>query len=275
MSDGWVEVLTAAAEASPETAAVGGVAYTFNKILGPTVNAIGTTLGDFTDYRMRNWLGIGARAQRRLEEEPDGEDESLTVHPRVAQAVLLEGSWIDDDIHQEYLAGLLVGARSKDGASDAAAYLARIVTTLTAAQVRLHYAIYRAYAGYWIDDGRECPVPWNDSNRYAEHAVVADSSRLITDFPGMPWMGLNREGLISDHGNPPGDESISRFAFVPSHLGADVFLHALGHPEAGPQVLCLSDQRRNELLAEGSRVVRLTLPEPAPVALQNVTIEAL
>ena len=65
------------------------------------------------------------------------------MHPRVAKQIIDEGSWCDDDVVQEYFAGVLAASRS-ESADDRGAMWASVIAGLSAYQVRTHYVAYRA-----------------------------------------------------------------------------------------------------------------------------------
>lgn len=258
----------------PQTAAVAGGTYALARVLGPSVNALGSALGDFTSYRMRNLLGIGEKVSRRLK---DDDDPDLTVHPRIAKEVLDEGSWVDDDLHQEYLAGLLVGARSSDGASDAQAYLARIVTSLTADQVRLHYLTMSAYAGYW-DGAGTCPFPFSRKDHFRHHAVRIEVDELAERFPRFDQTagGLVREGIMQEYGRPlVGSGTDPTYtAMIPAPLAFDLMLEALARPgRLGRQGLLLSREKVAAIAtANPHELLTLQIPDPEPPLLRTAHI---
>ena len=107
-------------------------------VAGPSLQAVGKAFGEWTDIRTRNLLRLGARLNSRSDESPG------TVPPRLLYRVLEDGSWLDDDVAQEYLAGILVGARSP-GDEDGV-FLANLISTLTSTQLRVHFAMYAALA---------------------------------------------------------------------------------------------------------------------------------
>ncbi|MEW1976677.1 hypothetical protein AB0301_16605 [Microbacterium profundi] len=113
-------------------------------VLGPSVRAVGRNLGKWTEYHTANLLKLSEKVERRLAESPESAEGE--VHPRVAKEVLDAAAWIDDDVHQEYLSALLVGARV-DGNDDSSMYDVRLVSGMSAGAVRLHHAIYSSYFG--------------------------------------------------------------------------------------------------------------------------------
>lgn len=268
----FAELLNNAAEHGPETAAVAVAGLGIRRVLGPSVAAIGDGLGEWTTIRWRNLLRLDEKVSRRLR---DDDEEDQTVHPRVAKEILDEGSWIDNDLHQEYLAGLLVGARSKDGASDSQAYLARIVTGLTAQQVRLHYLMISTYAGYW-DGAGDCPFPFNRKDHYRRHAVRIDVNDLTDKFPDFEQTagGLLREGIVQDFGRPlvPGGTDDTYTSLIPTPLAFDLYLHALARPgKLGRQGLLLPREHLARISQTNPELaITYPRPEPEPLATAHV-----
>jgi hypothetical protein len=271
----FIEVLnTAAAHGTTTTIAVSG-ALGLRRVVGPSLDAVGEALGRFSRYRAENILRIGEKAQRRLGDQPADEDEP-TVHPRVAKEVLDEGSWIDDDLHQEYLAALLVGARTRGGTSDAEAYFARIVTGLTAEQVHLHYATMVAYEGYWDGQG-ECPFPFPTQFRYSQHGVLVETEEVQSIFPRFEAVaqGLQREGILETYGHlgELHERTSTHLGLVPTRLGFDLYMTAIGGGVLSPTVVLLSRERLNAVLPQSSASIQaLSYPQPEPALFRTAEI---
>lgn len=112
-------------------------------VAGPSIQAVGQAFGEWTQIRVRNLLRLGERVEKRIQ---PGDDSDGSVPPRLLYKILEDGSWIDDDLAQEYLAGILVGSRSADGGNEDGVYMAHVLSTLTSTQVRMHYAVYQKFA---------------------------------------------------------------------------------------------------------------------------------
>lgn len=206
-------------------------------LVGPSLYKIGRAFGDFTDYRIRNVLRIGEKAARKVDVEEPG-----SVHPRVAQRILEDGSWIDDPVAQEYLAGLLAGARTAAGDDDSAAYFVNLVASLSSTQIRVHHAIYAAIRergtygslGHVEVRSRNCVFLPDDRLGDLETGPEAAAESLVV---------LHREGLVEtyhvggDGGSPftgsrPGDGAGFGLYARPSIVGTSLFGWAYGraHP---------------------------------------------
>lgn len=219
----------------------GTALYLGRKVLGPTIDEFAKDLAKFyTTWRSANFERILEKVKRRAGDIPAGEG----VHPRVARAVLDEGSWVDDDVQQEYLAGLLLTSRSKGGKDDSEAYYARIATNLTSPQTRLHYAIYSALAGRLPGSPGETPsdtgtpIGLQKGHTIAVTTTVQDAFEVA--LPGATGLfdldrstpqlvdaaiGLRREGLTEGHriGGTDGE-----FTITPTSLGALLYMRARG-----------------------------------------------
>ena len=270
-----MDLLNTAAANPPEAGGLVAAGWAITRVLGPSVSAVGNALGDWTDFRMRNLIKLDQKMARRLQQDDDPEQ---TVHPRVAKEVLDEGTWIDDDLHLEYLAGLMVSARSKDGVSDHQAYLARVATSLTADQVRMHYLMVSAYAGYWDGKGL-CPFPFDRKDHYRRHAIRATEEEVKEKFPRFDDVarGLLREGLLTDFGHAPDVKNDPYRALIPTPLAFDLYLQALARPGKLTHIaLTLSrEMLRNTAALHPDWGWLITYPDPEPELLTTAQVHDL
>ena len=248
----------------------------------PSLVAVGKAFGDWTEYRMRNLLGIGEKLNHRRdylgECQPSATSDAPAVevgegdviHPRVLYDVLEQGSWSDDDVAQDYLAGLLVSSRSPDGKDDSGAYFARIANLLTGPQIRVHAAIYGALAGTMIP-GDDLSIATKATDpRLRVIAEPSDVAATLGSEAGYEaWakimtslMGLYREGLIGDYSfnayaTPTAGPEM--FAASPTSLGAHLYLRARG----------VVDARADALRQRGTRLQPF-LPEPRKLTTARI-----
>lgn len=196
-------------------------------LLGPSIRAVGRNLGKWTDYHTSNLLSLSEKVERRLRADGDEADDH-EVHPRVAKEVMDAAAWVDDDLHQEYLAALLVGARSPGGRDDAAMYDVKLVTSLPAAAVRLHYALYSSYFGT-VPSLKERAgrtfLHVSRLERLTLSAPVGQLTELTGSFRmlGIANDALHREGLI--HAMAP-VAGVDEVQYVPNGFGASLFKRA-------------------------------------------------
>src|SRR5215471_14031340 len=113
----------------------------FIRMLGPAADEIGEALRRFTEFRLRN---VG-RVITKAADKAGGTDHGI-VNPRVAQVLLEEGSYCDDELIAEYLGGALAASRTPNGRDDRAVTWSGLVTSLSSLQVRAHFLVYREWA---------------------------------------------------------------------------------------------------------------------------------
>jgi hypothetical protein len=225
------------------------------KLFGPTLDSIGQALSRFTDYRLKNAEKITEKAIRKAGRALDEEG---SVHPRVAHRLIEEGSYIDDDVMQEYVAGLLVGnRRTKYQATDRAAYFVNLVASLTAAQVQIHHAVYSALVGT-AGQGRSLRSGLASSTctvicRGEDVLKIVSGSRKPHKYLEF-WPVVNetvdalkRDGLIEDYGiggsHPHIRSDEALFAAVPTVIGADLFMAAYGFPPVFPDTILTTSKQ--------------------------------
>ncbi|WP_296607450.1 hypothetical protein [Nocardioides sp.] len=252
-------------------AAQGAGALALYWTIGPSIQAVGRVFGEWTEYRLRNLLRIGEKVAKRIpsDPEPDGQG----INPRAAKVLIEEASWVDDDLHQEYLAGLFVASRSPDGVSDDGAYYTRIVAGLSASQVRLHYGIYRAYYGSTLDgtgldhrfngsnDDLRAIAVWAPRQSYFDLAAAREGAASGDGFAAAVH-GLQREGLVTEVAPPVVDDP--HIVAVPSLLGAVVYHRAMGYTPTGVDAI-RSDRAQLQRINPEYTFAELS-PEPAQLA---------
>jgi hypothetical protein len=204
--------------------------------LGPSIQAVGSAFGQWTEYRMSNLLRIGEKVSARRDSQADLDDGSpRAVHPRLAVDLIENASWVDDDLHQEYFAGLIA---KETGESDEGLFYSRLVSGLTASQVRLHFLIYRAYEGSF---STVLTPRFNENEESIRQLTVrapkssfAEAMQLES-VTSPTWAaavhGLERAGLVSQIAPvSAGDDTI---AAIPSLLGAIIYHRALSYTPVG------------------------------------------
>lgn len=233
----------------PDPVTLGALALTAagaRKVLGPAADEIGNALGRATEFRLRNWGQIVERAQAKL---GDAAEDPGTVPPRVAAKVLEDGSWCDDEVMQEYLAGMLAGSRNDRGGNDRGAYWADLVARLASDYLRLHYLLYRALH----DHGPAAPGPsLTLLEGHEARSIYLPVSGLAASLDVTPAEAqavannalhvLARESLIAPTGWGSGPHVLAHFAgaveegvqAVPTHAGVELFLWAHGIAASTP-----------------------------------------
>lgn len=230
-----MEPVTGAVVAAGKLVKAADESKLLERLVGPLFEAIGLEWAD--GYRRRNAEKVARKAARQVGDEqlalPGG------VHPRVAHRILDDGSFVHEDVMQEYLAGLLAGSRTETGDDDRAAYYVDLVASMPASQVRLHHAIYGALATVHTDGegfGYAAVLQRNavSTPLEAAAAVVGVPAGLSeADAVGECLLGLHREGLIRTYGVSTEanlglgrDDSEQICMAVPSHAGCYLALWA-------------------------------------------------
>lgn len=111
-----------------------------SRVFGPAADEIGIALARYTAFRVNN-VGRIARAADRKSRGREG-----IVAPRLAHSVLEDGSWCDDELMADYFGGVLAAGRTPDGRDDRAVAWSKLVTGMSAWQVRAHFIFYREWA---------------------------------------------------------------------------------------------------------------------------------
>lgn len=199
--------VTSPGEADVDPALTGGMAVAkavgnanlLSRLIGPLADEIGINWAE--GYRRRNAAQVARKAAQRLGGQLD---QAASVHARVAYRVLQDGSFVNDDVMQEYLAGLLAGSRTQAGDDDRAAYYVDLVARLPSSQVRLHHAVYAALASSGASDDYGEGTYLQLRTIFTPVTSVADvlghpSDVDPADAVGEALTGLSREGLLSTY----------------------------------------------------------------------------
>ncbi|MCJ1711156.1 hypothetical protein MT344_08190 [Clavibacter michiganensis subsp. phaseoli] len=232
----------------PSATGAGALALYF--LVGPSLKAVGNAFGEWTEYRMRNLLRIDEKTQVRLSRLKT-QPAQPSIHPRLAKNLVDDASWIDDELQQDYYAGVLFSAIATE-TTEEAAYFARIVSALTPSQLRLHYALYRSYRGSYESTAALNFTRGGDLAALAVRAPI-NSFRSACRSPddmasargmGVATGGLAREGLIGRMGWIDRDEKV--YSIEPTLMGASLFSLAMGYP-AGIDIRRSEEYLRQEV----------------------------
>jgi hypothetical protein len=247
---------------NPETLTTLGwqaeAAWAGAKLFGPTLDSIGQTLSRFTDYRLKNAENITRKAANRA---GDILEEAGSIHPRVAHRLIEEGSYLNDDVMQEYVAGLLISdRRPRHKASDRAAYFINLIARLTASQVQIHHAVYASLAGT-ARQGRSlrngmapktCTVIFRGSDALKMVSGSQKPREYRRSWPELTETldTLRREGLIEDyaiggsHAGFPVQGNQKLISVIPTITGAAIFMAAYGFPPVFPDTILSTPQTK-------------------------------
>jgi len=223
------------------------------KLIGPTAEYLGQEVKGLVEKCNINLDNIFIRATKKLGKQID---EIGSVSPRVLKRVFDEGRFCEDEISQEYFAGLLASSRSKKGDDDRALPFLSMVRDLSSYALRTHYILYTltnyllSGGEFSIQDGkikRKCNifVPFNPFSKSMGIDVEGiDKALAITNHS---LEHLSHQCLIEPNHHSFGtkeflqesypDVSDNGFVFQPSAYGATLYLWVHGAPDVPPNVI--------------------------------------
>jgi hypothetical protein len=186
-----------------------------DRLLGPTLDLYGEGLKDLAAAGNRNLKAIFEKALRKV-----GDDLRIDaqVPPRIFQRLLLEAPYCEDELVQEYLAGILASSRTLKSGDHSLHHMA-LIGRLPALQIRMHYLFYRLIYECYRDSGLRM-----NSGRDREKMAVLIAffvfRNFISDFVGDEDDSAELENVYSFH-----DEAINNL-YQEGLIG----VHAYGSP---------------------------------------------
>lgn len=109
------------------------------KLLGPTCDYLGEEVRNLVEKRCKNIGSIFNKAAKKLGNEIDKPGE---ISPRILKQIIDEGSFCEDNLTQEYYAGLLASSRKEDkNIEDSIPYI-KLIERMSSNQIALHYFVY-------------------------------------------------------------------------------------------------------------------------------------
>ena len=214
------------------------------KVLGPTAEYLGLGIRDWTKKRVDNVATILHKAQTRID-DASGESLSSAVSPQLLRTVLEFGSYTEDALIQEYLAGLLFSARRGRTGDGRSAALGMLLENLSSYEVRFHYLIYhtvrKLYTGTPSNVGlagvRDQLQTYFAMSVFHSAVLAPDGndSEFLNSIVESSVYGLLRHGLVSPNlvfGSPQhikqtcigGEVPDYGIVLQPSILGIELYL---------------------------------------------------
>jgi hypothetical protein len=197
--------------------AVDGAKALLTRICLPAAEEYGLLLKDkVSSWRQKNVVLILNKANNLINSKKD----KGKIHPRLAHEAIEIGSWTDDEIIQNYWAGLLASGTSKDGDTDENLIFMNLLKQMSSLEVRILSFCVEKSKKY--DSGEKLPL--------AESYVVSIKKlkklfnetnliRLDRELDHLREIGLIEEGIGSDSRNAD---------LVPSALGIYLYVRAQG-----------------------------------------------
>lgn len=236
------------------------------KFLGPAAEYLGNELKEWSEKRLRNLNSIFVKAINQTELS---ENDDRKISPRVLKEVISEGSVQEDNIAQEYYAGILASARTNIERDDRAAITMKLISQLTTYQILGHYITYHAvrkvYAGEDYSftrkkdrDKMHTFIDWNDFYEMIGFNQFENPEILIPHI----FFGLRKYELIEDfsYGNKKGVKTEPDgnhrpgIIVIPSAIGAELFLSVYNKPNLRTSDLLSSTYEFKEM--EGINIDR-------------------
>ena len=123
---------------------VGGTAaYIFkpqiDKILGPTADYLGEKVQGIVKQRFENVNNILIKTEKKI---GDKINEQGSISPRIVERLINSGSFIEDDLTQEYFAGVMATSRTANGKDDRGLYFLDLIGKLSHFDLKIHYILY-------------------------------------------------------------------------------------------------------------------------------------
>jgi len=134
--------------------AVDGASAFLARICLPAAEEFGLLLKDHVSaWRANNAVKIATKAQALVEQQ--AVKVAISAHPRMIYATIENGSWAEEDLMQNFWAGLLASSCTPNGKDESNLIFINMLSQLTSSQAKLikyvceNVGIYKSIAG-WI-----------------------------------------------------------------------------------------------------------------------------
>jgi hypothetical protein len=112
------------------------------KMLGPTADYFGQGMRSLAETRVNNIRSIFNKAECKTDASallPSG-----AVAPRVLAGIMGDGSYVTDELFQDYFGGVLLSSHSESGRDDRSSTYVQLLSRLSSYQIKAHYLLYCA-----------------------------------------------------------------------------------------------------------------------------------
>jgi hypothetical protein len=206
------------------TAAMVGAGTWFgNRLLGPTIDIIGTDLKELYEK------GRDRIAKKAIEKTKNINEPGQT-NLRVTRDVFWNGAFTDEPICAEYVGGVLASSRTPDGKDDSGVFFLDIIKSMSSGQLKMHYIIYRILNKEFLANPAKHSLNPGQETELGNEELFIPSLGLI-DQPnqdlGIILHGLHARNLIGDferqnHALDP-TKVLPYLKFSPTSLGIQLF----------------------------------------------------
>lgn len=197
--------------------------WALKKVLGPTLDTLGEDINKV--YQIGRDKIIKA-AQNKVKNIEDGASANL----RVSRDVFWNGAFTDESICAEYFGGVLASSRSKDGKDDTGVYYVDLIKSLSSAQLKLHYTIYRSLNKLFISDPSKNQLNVGQSTElygtqlyFASIELDKANLKIDTDLEALYRKGLLHEYKTNHHQLDEPGKILPYTMIVPTTLGIQLF----------------------------------------------------
>lgn len=225
------------------------------KLLGPTFEYFGiglkNTIESFNNKAKENLSNI---IKKSIVKKGKKLEEKGIINPRILKEVVLDGSFCDTNVVQEYYSGILACSRTKSG-SDEGIYYINIIKGLSSRQLKLHYLIYSKFINE--NKGKKCNLHEEEVIRKFKVSFSTDdifnnlkleSINEFDNFTSNDFPALYNAGLINSYSfDTTIKEKDKQFVFSITLLGLSLFLQAVGYEEIFVPK-CLTDSKIDEVI---------------------------
>ncbi len=160
------------------------------------------------ESRVKNIRAILWKAERKT--DPTALLPSGAVAPRVLAGVMSEGSFVTDELFQDYFGGVLLSSHSDSGRDDRGSTYIQLLSRLSSYQIRTHYLLYCAGRAACIALSRVDLSDVAGRERVGDFFVrfpqfffslelTDDEMDNLQAILTHALVGLHREGLIGTH----------------------------------------------------------------------------
>lgn len=176
---------------------------TLKKLLGPSADYIGQRAKGLIEKCDVNVSRVFRYAFARLGpriDEPGG------VNARVLRRIIDESLFCEDELTAAYLGGVLASARSESLRDDRSICYLKIIESLSAYQLRVHFLVYSALASSILkrerdnrawDEGFECTLAYTEDS-FIDAMEFADGEN-VPAITTHSFLGLEEQGLCDSY----------------------------------------------------------------------------
>ena len=197
--------------------------WALKKVLGPTLDTLGEDINKVYQIGRDKIIKV---AQRKVTNIEDGASANL----RVSRDVFWNGAFTDEAICAEYFGGILASSRSQAGKDDSGVYYVDLIKSLSSAQLRLHYVIYRTLNKLLVSDQTKKELNVGQSTElyairlhFASVELQKAELKIDTDLEALYRKGLLHEYKTDVHKIDDEGKSLPYTMVVPTTLGVQLF----------------------------------------------------